>query len=375
MKHVHWLGVGLSSIPGIRRLAKNLENFTVWNRTLHKAQESISHINKESVKAKEFDIEEIFQQTQPGDIVISQLPTTEHFKIATLCLENKCHFVSTSYLNPKIKELDSEVFKEKLIFINEVGLDPGIDHFFSHLLVNGLKKIASKNVDVIYESYCGGFPAIPNSFKYKFSWSPAGVIKALNNDAKFISASKVKTVTPYKSINSYFINNEKFEAYPNRDSTPYVNEYNFEERWNVKEFVRGTLRLDGWQEAWRDIFEMLENKSDTIEDDIAKKSEELLRNNKYQDNEEDRVVLSVKLKAFENNKTIFDSSYFLDEKGSGENTAMGKLVSLTLSAAIDLILNDKISPGVKTAPKEVNDINYFFKILENNKINIQHKNG
>ena len=104
MKHVHWLGAGLSSIPGIRRLAKNLENFTVWNRTLHKAQESISHINKESVKAKEFDIEEIFQQTQPGDIVISQLPTTEHFKIATLCLEHKCHFASTSYLNPKIKE-------------------------------------------------------------------------------------------------------------------------------------------------------------------------------------------------------------------------------------------------------------------------------
>ena len=375
MKHVHWLGAGLSSIPGIRRLAKNLENFTVWNRTLHKAQESISHINKESVKAKEFDIEEIFQQTQPGDIVISQLPTTEHFKIATLCLEHKCHFASTSYLNPKIKELDSEVFKEKLIFINEVGLDPGIDHFFSHLLVNDLKKIASKNTDVIYESYCGGFPAIPNSFKYKFSWSPAGVIKALNNDAKFISASKVKTVTPYKSINSYLINNEKFESYPNRDSTPYVNEYNFDEQWNVKEFVRGTLRLDGWQEAWRDIFEMLENKSDTIEDDIAKKSEELLRNNKYQDNEEDRVVLSVKLKAFENNKTIFDSSYFLDEKGSGENTAMGKLVSLTLSAAIDLILNDKISPGVKTAPHDVKDINYFFKILEDNKINIQHKNG
>ena len=375
MKHVHWLGAGLSSIPGIRRLAKNLENFTVWNRTLLKAQESISHINKESVKAKEFDIKEIFQQAQPGDIVISQLPTTEHFKIATLCLENKCHFVSTSYLNPKIKELDSEVFKEKLIFINEVGLDPGIDHFFSHLLVNDLKKIASKNTDVIYESYCGGFPAIPNSFKYKFSWSPAGVIKALNNDAKFISASKVKTVTPYKSINSYLINNEKFESYPNRDSTPYVNEYNFDEQWNVKEFVRGTLRLDGWQEAWRDIFEMLENKSDTIEDDIAKKSEELLRDNKYQDNEEDRVVLSVKLKAFENNKTIFESSYFLDEKGSGENTAMGKLVSLTLSAAIDLILNDKISPGVKTAPHDVNDINYFFKILEDNKINIQHKNG
>ncbi len=134
------------------------------------------------------------------------------------------------------------------------------------------------------------------------------------------------------------------------------------------------MRLDGWKDAWKDIFSMLESQTGSIEDKINKKSEELLIENRYQPEEEDRVVLYVKLKAFENNNNIFNSSYFLDEKGSGENTAMGKLVSITLSAAIDLMLEDKIEPGVKTAPHDNENIMYFFKILEENNINIQKKN-
>ena len=82
---------------------------------------------------------------------------------------------------------------------------------------------------------------------------------------------KINTVTPYKSISSYSISDENFEAYPNRDSTPYVSEYLFDEKWKVKEFVRGTLRLDGWKEAWQDIFSMLENRSDSIEAEINEK--------------------------------------------------------------------------------------------------------
>ena len=374
MKHVHWIGTGLSSLPGIRRLAKNLDNLTIWNRTLEKAENSINHVNKYNVKAKKFDIDLIFREVNPGDIVISQLPTTKHLEIAKLCLEHKCHFACTSYLNTGILALDKDIKQQNLVFINEIGLDPGIDHFFSHLLVQDLKRLTSNNIEVIYESYCGGFPAVPNDFRYKFSWSPAGVIKALNNEAKFITNGKTKTVTPYKSISSYLINNENFEAYPNRDSTPYVNEYNFDQNWVIKEFVRGTLRLDGWKDAWNAIFSMLENQKESIEDDINKKSEELLIENRYQPEEEDRVVLSVKLKGFENNNIIFNNSYFLDEKGSGENTAMGKLVSITLSAAIDLMLEEKISPGVKTAPHDNENIMYFFKILKENNINIQQKN-
>ena len=178
MKHVHWIGTGLSSIPGIRRLAKNLDNLTVWNRTLDKALKSIDHVDKNNVKAKQFDIDLLFNETNPGDIVISQLPANKHLEIAELCLKNKCHFASTSYLNSEINMLNTDVKKANLVFINEVGLDPGIDHFFSHLLVSDLKRISTEKIEVIYESYCGGFPAIPNDFKYKFILSPAGVIKA-----------------------------------------------------------------------------------------------------------------------------------------------------------------------------------------------------
>ena len=74
MKHVHWLGTGLSSIPGIRRLASKLENFTVWNRTLEKAEASINHIDKSNVKARLFKLENIISSINPGDIVVSQLP-------------------------------------------------------------------------------------------------------------------------------------------------------------------------------------------------------------------------------------------------------------------------------------------------------------
>ena len=130
MQHVHWLGTGLSSIPGIRRLAKTLENFTVWNRTLEKAQSSINHVNKTNVKAKNFNIENLTSTVKPGDIIISQLPASKHLDIAKLCLEKNCHFASTSYLSDQIRALDKDVKNKKLTFINEVGLDPGIDHFF-----------------------------------------------------------------------------------------------------------------------------------------------------------------------------------------------------------------------------------------------------
>ena len=370
MKHVHWLGAGLSSIPGIRRLANKLENFTVWNRTLEKAEASLNHVDKVNVKAKTYNLDKIVSEIKPGDIIVSQLPANNHFEIAKICLEKNSHFASTSYLSPEIKGLNTDAKNKNLTFINEVGLDPGIDHFFSHLLVDDLKNKNLNDISVIYQSYCGGFPAIPNDFRYKFSWSPIGVIKALNNKAKFINSSETKTVIPYKNIENFLVNNEQYEAYPNRDSTPYISEYKFDESWKINEFVRGTLRLKGWQDAWSNIFKMLDSQKANIDEEIAKKSEELWKDNQYSKDEEDRVVLYVKLDAIKDNKSVFKGSYFLDEKGSGENTAMGKLVSLTLSASIDLMLEDKLDSGVQAAPHKPEIINYYFSILNQNNINI-----
>lgn len=374
MKNIHWLGAGLSSIPGIRRLASNNRNLIVWNRTLSKAQKSIDHVKTDKVSAKTFNINEITQTVEQGDIIVSQLTANMHLDIAKMCLEKKCHFVTTSYLNPDIRKLNKQAISQNLIFINEVGLDPGIDHFFSHIMVQELKSLNLNNLSVSYKSYCGGIPAVPNEFKYKFSWSPVGVIKALNSPAKFIQNYDEKLVQqPYKEVTNYLINNENFEAYPNRDSLPYIKEYLFPQEWKIKEFVRGTLRLKGWTVAWKEIFNMLENQDVNIEDQIQKKSDELWNNYRYDKNEEDRVVLWVNLEAKQNDKKVFSSTYQLDKKGSGENTAMAKLVSITLSAAIDLMLQNKIQPGVQAAPSDKHIIDYFFKVLSDHSIKIVHQ--
>ena len=372
MQHIHWLGTGLSSIPGIRRLAKKYDNLTIWNRTLEKAEQSINHVNKDNVLAKKFDMQALSTSLEVGDIVVSQLPADHHLSIARLCLEQKCHFATSSYISPDMKTLDNDVKKSDLVFVNEVGLDPGIDHFFSHLLVKKLKDTNLSDLDVTYHSYCGGFPAIPNDFKYKFSWSPVGVIKALNNDAKFVKNFETVTKTPYKNVGKYTVNNEIYEAYPNRDSTPYIKEYKFDPQWKTQEFVRGTLRLNGWESAWADIFKMLDNKSPELDKEIDNLGSELWKKHPYFSEEQDRVVLFVKLLANKDNKEVFNGFYFLDEKGSGENTAMGKLVSITLSCAIDLIIQNKMPYGVQAAPHDENLINYFFKTFEDYKIVIKN---
>jgi len=372
MQHIHWLGTGLSSIPGIRRLARNYNNLTIWNRTLEKAEQSINHVNKNNVLAKKFDMDSLINTLEQGDIVVSQLPANHHISIAKLCLEKKCHFATSSYISQDMRDLDSDAKKNNLVFVNEVGLDPGIDHFFSHLLVKRLNDTNLSNLNVTYHSYCGGFPAIPNDFKYKFSWSPVGVIKALNNDAKFVKNFKTLTATPYKNIGKYTVNNEIYEAYPNRDSTPYIKEYNFNPQWKIKEFVRGTLRLNGWENAWKDIFKMLDNKSPKLDQEIDNLGTDLWEKYPYLQDEEDRVVLFVKLLANKDNQEVFNGYYFLDEKGSGENTAMGNLVSITLSCAIDLIFQNKMRYGVQAAPDNENLINYFFKTFEEYKIVIKN---
>ena len=373
MKNIHWLGAGLSSIPGIRRLASNNHNLTVWNRTLSKAQKSIDHVKTDKVSAKTFNINEIEEKVEQGDIIVSQLTASMHLDIAKICLEKKCHFVTTSYLSPDIKKLNEQAVAQNLTFINEVGLDPGIDHFFSHLLVQELKSLNLNNLSVSYKSYCGGIPAVPNDFKYKFSWSPVGVIKALNSPAKFTQNFEEKLVPqPYKEVKNHLINSESFEAYPNRDSLPYIEEYLFSPEWKIKEFVRGTLRLNGWTLAWREIFNMLEKQDANIEEQIQQKSNELWKNYRYDKNEEDRVVLWVNLEAEQQDKKVFSSTYQLDEKGSGENTAMAKLVSITLSAAVDLMLQNKIQPGVQAAPSNKHIIDYFFKVLSDYSIKIDH---
>ncbi|MFT5351702.1 MAG: hypothetical protein ACI9MF_002526, partial [Gammaproteobacteria bacterium] len=208
-------------------------------------------------------------------------------------------------------------------------------------------------------SYCGGFPSTPNNFRYKFSWSPLGVLKALKSPSRCIrDGHTMKVQRPWHAITDYLAKlpggaEESFEAYPNRDALPFMSAYQFESEWQVDEFVRGTLRLNGWAEAWKDIFTEI----DTLEGEAGERrlermSEELWRTQAYNDGETDRVVLCVELEARNNDSSVWHHRYTIDAIGNDKGSAMARLVSLTLSLAVDAIAAGKIVAGVSTAPSE-----------------------
>ena len=353
MSHIHWVGTGLSAIPGIKRLIENGHKITVWNRTIEKAQSSLKGLNPEIQK---FSIEALNSNLNKNDILISMLPGDWHVPLAKICLQKQAHFVSSSYISPEMLVLNSDFKAANIACVNEVGLDPGIDHSMAHFLVNDLKNSLPKNdVSVDFISYCGGVPKIPNPFRYKFSWSPAGVLKALKSPSKSIKNGEIWDVErPWDAITRYTAplpEPEEFEVYPNRDSLPFLKQYHFNPDWHVNQFVRGTLRLDGWSKAWSNVFNEIENltfpEGDTR---LQEMSNEFWAKNAYEENEPDRVILCVSLSAKSNSETLYHKSYVLDAWGTQESSAMARLVSIPVATAVEAIKNGEIKPGVTSAP-------------------------
>lgn len=352
MPAIHWLGAGLSSVPGIRRLATSGRPFVLWNRTLSKAQLALDGCGQ----AREFDWEALAETVQPGDVVVSMLPADLHQRVAELCLQRQSHFVSSSYVSPAMQALDAQAKARGLRFVNEVGLDPGIDHLMAHVLMADYRASGVMNPthEHSFRSYCGGFPSRPNNFRYKFSWSPLGVLRALKTPARWIENGVEKTTeAPWKSLSSYTVNlpagEETFQAYPNRDSIPFAEQYGFDPDVNLQDFVRGTLRLDRWAEAWREIFDVVEADT-TDEAQLEQLSDSLWNQYAYDPDEPDRVILHVELTVSDKGQPVWSGSYVLDEHGNTAGSAMGRLVSKTVSIAAESVLDEELAPGVSAAP-------------------------
>ena len=263
MQTIHWVGTGLSAIPGIKKLIQDGHQIIVWNRTVQTANIALQNFN---VEIQEFSMDKLKTQLNSNDILVSMLPGEWHVPLANLCLEKKSHFVSSSYISPEMLFLNQKFIELNLSCVNEVGLDPGIDHAMAHYLVEDLKSHdLDSDISIDFISYCGGVPKTPNPFRYKFSWSPAGVLKALKSPSKSIkNGIEWNVERPWDAITSYVAplpQPEKFEVYPNRDSLPFISQYNFNQEWNIHQFVRGTLRLQGWADAWSDVFKEIENLS------------------------------------------------------------------------------------------------------------------
>lgn len=356
MVQIHWVGTGLSSVPGLRKLIKTGHDVFVWNRTVEVARNAVGDITE---NIKEFTIDDLKNHVSAGDIVVSMLPGEWHVKLAKLCISADAHFVSSSYIAQDMRDLHDVSQAKGLVLMNEVGLDPGIDHSMAHWLMADYKRSDVFDIknDISFVSYCGGIPKNPNPFRYKFSWAPLGVLKALRSPSRSISEFKTLDVArPWDAVSNFKAPlpiPETFEVYPNRDSLPFMAEYGVDDNWSVKQFVRGTLRLSGWADAWGDVFEEVE-RLDGADGNrrLQALSDELLEQNRYAQGEPDRVVMFVSLKAETDQCVVYNKTYAMDAYGDADFSAMSQLVSIPVSLAVEAVLAGEITTGVSAAPSD-----------------------
>jgi saccharopine dehydrogenase (NADP+, L-glutamate forming)/spermidine synthase len=260
MKKVLVLGAGLVSGPLVHYLLDQPGfEVTVASRTVEKAQRIVGGAKNGVAKRvdvnDEKDLENLISQ---ADLSISLLPFVYHPLVARLCVKHKKQMVTASYVKDEMRVLDEQAKQAGVILLNEIGVDPGIDHMSAMRVIDNIRNNGGELES--FTSYCGGLPAPDandNPFGYKFSWSPRGVVLAGKNPAQYLKDGKIVDIPGEELFsNHWLVNIEGFgelEAYPNRDSLPYIDTYGIH---GVKGMLRGTLRYPGWCETLRNIAKM-----------------------------------------------------------------------------------------------------------------------
>lgn len=224
-----------------------------------------SHQNCSIITLDIFKDQERITAIQGADLVISMLPARFHIKIAEECLTYKKHLVTASYISQELKKLNQKVKENGLVFMNEIGLDPGIDHMSAMQVIDRIRDQGGKIL--LFESFCGGLVAPEyddNLWNYKFTWNPRNVVLAgQGGTAKFIQEGTYKYI-PYHKLfrRTEFFEVEgfgKFEGYANRDSLNYREAYGLQDALTI---YRGTMRRVGFSKAWN-IFVQLGATDDT----------------------------------------------------------------------------------------------------------------
>lgn len=256
MKHILIIGSGLSSYYLIKYLEEQSQKsgweLIVADRNMKAVKSRVSPETR-TLELDIFDEQQRDNAIRNSDIVISMLPADFHIHVVRSCLKHGKSLLTASYESPQIKKLHDEVKAKKILFLNETGLDPGIDHMSAMQLLDRIK--SAENHLLGFESFTGGLIAPEsdnNPWHYKFSWNPEKVVRAGSEGvAKFIQEGKIKYI-PY---NRLFRRTEiieidqfgRFEAYANRDSMKYIDKYNLQ---GIPTIYRGTLRRPGFCRAW-----------------------------------------------------------------------------------------------------------------------------
>ncbi len=256
MKHILLLGAGQSASTLIKYLLALCEQ-RGWSLAIGDANAQIARA-KGKGKARGFafnvtDNTQLEQEVSQADLVISMLPARFHILVAKACLKLSKHLVTASYVNDEMRGLDDEAKQKGLIFINECGLDPGIDHMSAMKVIDKIREEGNELIG--FESFTGGLLAPQseedNPWKYKFTWNPRNVVLAGQGVVKFIQEGRYKFIpyhrlfrrTEIVSIPKY----GEFEGYANRDSLQYLDVYKLR---GIKTLYRGTFRRPGYSRAW-----------------------------------------------------------------------------------------------------------------------------
>jgi hypothetical protein len=347
---VHWIGAGLSTGSGLARLCESADRVRLWHRTEERAAEALDRLGLTGrAEPRAHTLPALTAELAPGDVVVSMLPAPEHAGLLAACVGRGAHFACSSYVSDAVLEQMPGAAKAGLVVLTEAGLDPGIDHLFAHSLVARAREAigAGTTASYAFTSYCGGVPAVPNDFRYRFSWAPAGVLNALRSPARYLEDGAAVTADrPWEATRPHVLEGEAFEVYPNRDSIPFVEQYALPAAWQPRAFVRGTLRLEGWLAAWGAVFEELKGGDDAR---IAALARELADRYPTTDADRDRVVLAVSLDVRGEGGENWSGRCLLDLVGDAEESAMARCVSRPLALGVRHILDGSLPAGLNRA--------------------------
>ncbi|MGB0450638.1 MAG: saccharopine dehydrogenase family protein [Flavobacteriaceae bacterium] len=258
MRHILVIGAGRSATNLIQYLAQHAQaqelEITVADLSLEAANKNINGMPK--TRGIAFDVNDAAQRSSlisSHDLVISMLPAYMHLEVAKDCLAHGKHMVTASYISPDMLALDQEVRNKNLVFMNECGLDPGIDHMSAMKVIDSIREQGGEML--LFESFTGGLIAPEsdtNLWHYKFTWNPRNVVLAgQGGAAEFIQEGTYKFI-PYHRLfrRTEFLDIEgygRFEAYANRNSLKYRSIYGLED---ILTLYRGTIRHVGFSKAW-----------------------------------------------------------------------------------------------------------------------------
>lgn len=257
MQNVFVIGAGLSATDLIGYLLKHSSTYdwqiTVGDLSLEMAQRKVAGHSRGC--AIPFDInnqKSASDEIERCDVVVSMLPAMLNPLVASECLKHGKHLLTPSYVSPEMKHFDADAREKGLTFLNELGVDPGIDHMSAMRVIDQIKKNRGRMLS--FKSFCGGLVAPDcddNPWNYKFSWNPRNVVLAGQGTAKYLDHGQYKYV-PYGHLYTTLSHVEipgygNFEVYPNRDSLQYRELYDL---IDIPSIVRGTMRRPGYCEGW-----------------------------------------------------------------------------------------------------------------------------